>query len=155
MSARNFKYIRNSTPAHADPETICQVVAPANQRVLIKSIQFGPLGSTGGAAQLKFDVVTQTDAAGLTADSAAATELTPASPTGSRQTVVNKKTAPGSGTEPAGPVVQHQIEVHQQATRVWVPPGGRMIVEPGTRVGIRADNGVGGIVINLEVIFEE
>lgn len=161
MSARILQYIQNISPANAADMTLMQVVAPTNQRIVIRQVQVGPIGATGATGQLKFDVVDQTDANGLTADSAAIQEQAPVPPSGAIQTVANKKTSPSAVDEPAGNTVRYQFELHQQASRVWVPPTKDpngvpgMVLEPGTRVAVRSLNGSTGFAINCQIIVEE
>lgn len=161
MSARVMQYTQNISPANAADMTLMQIVAPANQRIVLRQVQVGPIGATGATGQLEFDIVTQTNANGLTADSGSIVEQVPVATSGSIQTVANKKTSPSAADEPAGNSVLYQFELHQQASRVWVPPTKDpngvpgMVLEPGTRVAVRSLNGSTGFAIKCQIIFEE
>ncbi|MHC4713546.1 MAG: hypothetical protein ACYTAN_09805 [Planctomycetota bacterium] len=118
----------------ANPQTLYQFLAAANHPVSLKSVELMPLGASAATAPLLFDVATQTDATGMTADAGNLVKNL-GSPAVTVQTSVLKQ----NGAEPAGPVTQYIFTLHQQGSRVWVPPNvDREIVIPAaSRLGLR------------------
>jgi hypothetical protein len=118
----------------ANPSTLYQIVAAANTPVALKSIELMPLGSTAATPPLLFDLATQTDAGGLLDDTANLISNLGAVGAAKQTTILKR-----NGAEPAGPVTQYLFSLHQQGTRVWVPPNAdREIVIPhASRLGVR------------------
>ena len=118
--------------AVANPETLVQYAAPSHQRVKLVSIHFGPLGASAATAPIVFDVARQTGAGTSADDSAAMVKMEPAAAENLQTTCRKTFTA-----EPTSPITLHTITLHQQATYLWVPPTGPIIIPGGGRVGLR------------------
>lgn len=130
MAGQRFTHTIQRTPA-ANPETLVQYVAPTHQRVELISIDLGPLGASAATAPLVLDVVRQSTAGTASDDSAALVKLDPAAAENLLTTCRKTFTV-----EPTLTAVLFSITLHQQASRLWVPPS-RIFIPGGGRVALR------------------
>lgn len=134
--ARNFyTYSGIAATPVANPETVAQIVAAANTRVVLLAVEINPLGATAATAPIPFNLVVQTDAGGMSDDSAQIVADAPVA-SETRQTTILKR----GGAEPASTAKNAgQLSIHQQGSRLWVPPNARreIIIAGGTRLGLR------------------
>ena len=144
--------LKVALPSGAGPQTLAQIVAGSNSRVAIKSIELGPIGSTGASAPLEFDLAIQDDAGGqVTGDTGGQFVKLPPAAAETLQTTV-RMFASGTPTEPTTSTVQQRFTLHQQGVRKWVPQGGEILVLGGTIMGLRLLTQ--GIAISYSVNFE-
>lgn len=132
----------------ANPETLAQIEAPANQRILLRAIEIMPLGATGATAPIKFDVCLQTTAG--TSSAGGTPELrAPVGNEAVQATMLKTFTA-----EPGTSTPKHSFTLHQQGARTWAPPDGPIVIEGGTRLGIRYVSAT-FVTVKLALYMEE
>ncbi len=131
MSALGFTYNVVVTP-DANPETIAQFLAATNQRVLLKAIEVVLQGVSAAVAPIPFEVVSQNEA-GSSADDTASQKKDLPEASETIQTTV-RKTFEG---EPATNTKRAEFGLHEQSTRMWIPPTGAIIIPGGGRLGLR------------------
>jgi len=134
-----------STPSditvNTGPTTLLQLVAPANQRLVIKKIVVTWAGSNTGT----IEVETQTTAGTMTS-------ATPITINGASETI--QATAQHTATaEPTGGNTLAFYSDDTSIYEVW-PPGEGIVVAGGTRVGIVATTSA-STVLRAYVEFEE
>lgn len=150
MARLFFSLPITKTPG-ADPETLAQLVAATNQRLIVRAVELISAGATGATAPLVFDWVTQADAGTGSSASGDFTKDLPAASETIQATAQKAFTV-----EPGSPVVKAKFSMHQQASRLWVPPfaGGELIIPGGTRAGLRI-HGNPSFEIQLMIHLEE
>lgn len=115
----------------AGPKTVCQFVAPTNQRVHLRRVELIPKGATGATAPLFFDLSLQ-DTAGTSSDGdAARVKSAPVAVEAIQMTARHLFTV-----EPASSTPKDEISLHQQGARTWEPID-PMVIEGGLRLGFR------------------
>lgn len=137
MARVAFQYLGPQLTPTSNPYTLYQILAAANHRCVLKAIELMPFGSTGASAPLLFDVCVQDDANGMTADASNVHKQLPAAAETIQATLLKN-----NGGEPTTSTPYHEFSLHQQGTRLWVPPNERREIEivGGTRLGIRSKN---------------
>lgn len=129
MAALKFTLSVDRTPA-ANPETLWQVIAPANHRLLLFAIELMPLGSTAATAPIPFDVVRQTTAG-------TASSLTPIKEAPDAAESIQSTAQKTFTVEPTLGESKFQFSLHQQGSRLWTPPSGPIVIAGGERWGLR------------------
>lgn len=150
--ARLFQtYMVKTNPGGTNPKTLCQFIAPTNQRVVISSIELQPLGSTGASTPIEFDLCKQDDAGTSTDDTNNIVKNSPPA-SESPQLQVRK----GFTVEPTTSTPQCTFTLHQQAKEPWQPrnPYREAIMQGGERWGIRVLSAC-SFNIGLSVQLEE
>jgi len=127
-----FSFNAEYTPI-CNPCTLVQLVAAANQRVLVTACEMDPLGSTGASVPLKFVWRVQTDA-GCLVDASGNLVKTPPQAAETIQTGALYRS--GAGAEPTAGDDIDGFALHQQGARVWVPRQGPLVMPGGTRLGL-------------------
>ena len=129
----------------ANPETIAQFLAPANQRIALKRIEYIPKGSTGESAPFVIEIVIQ-DGAGVSSPATGDLQKkTPYAAEAIQTTAL--KTFTG---EPSTNTRIDAFGSHRQAPLSWEPEGGKIVVAGGTRLGIRH---VGATGVEADYVF--
>ena len=138
------------TPSN-NPETIFQIFAPTNHDVYVRSLEVMMFGTTGASAAILFKWCTQDGAGTSSDDSAALFKDIPASANTIQTTMRKTFTA-----EPSTNTVREQFAVHQQASGQRLPnnPDRRLVVEGGTRLGLRIYTAV-AFTIGFSVSIQE
>lgn len=151
MARLFFTYPGPSVTPSANPTTLYQIVAAANQRSVLKSIEIMPAGVTAATAPILFDVCTQGDGVNLTDDTSTLVKNLVAAAEALQTTILKQSTG-----EPGSPVTQYLFTLHQQGTRVWVPPNRdrEIIIPGGGRLGIRYRSSV-YVAVRLQLELEE
>ena len=134
-----------------NPETIFQIATPTNQRAVLRAIEVMTNGATGATAPLWFAWCLQDGAGTSDEDSANIWKEPPACAETIQSTIRDNFSAePANNDEKAG------FSLHQQSSRLWVPPcAGNIFIIPGnTRYGLRIKTAFAG---DVKVIahFEE
>ena len=142
--------LKVALPSGAAPQTLAQIIAGSNSRVALKSIELGPLGSTGASAPLEFDLAIQ-DGAGGMENGDVNGQLVKMPPVGG-ETLTTTVLMYNTTTEPTTSTVQQRFSLHQQGVRVWRPLGGELLILGGVRMGLRLITQ--GIAISYSVNFE-
>lgn len=132
MAALDFTY--EVTLSVGGPDTVCQFVAPTNQRVLLKAIELMPLGSSGATVPLEFDLELQSGSGVGGTDDSVNLKSQPPDPSEAIQTTVLKG---GFSNPPPAVRSIHSFSLHQQGARTWVPPTGPIVIEGAKRLGLR------------------
>ena len=129
-------------------ETLIQIVPAADLRVALKSIELMPLGATGASQPITFHLVIQ-DGAGTSSDGTS--NLVKNSPAAGHTLQTTARTA--FTVEPSTNTLQYAFSLHQQGSRIWVPPNayGEIIMEVGTRWGLRV---VDTLTYNIAVAMQ-
>lgn len=112
-------------------KTLLQIIAPTNQRLLVKeaSVSFKGIVSTGTPA--KVDILRQTTAGTMTS-------LTPVKWNSADDETLQITAQHTSTSEPTAGDVLWSEEVHPQTGYTWQAPFGMEFVVPGgTRLGLR------------------
>lgn len=125
------------TPA-ANPETLCQVKAGTNSRVVLHQIDVLLFGSSGATAPLLFQVATQ-DGAGTSSDGSSNLVANLIAGAETLQTTMLQVFT----GEPSTNTLREQFSLHQQGARSWHSGAwrGEMLIIGGARLGIRYVNG--------------
>lgn len=133
MAGINLYHETEIVPDENTPQTIVQIGAPTNHRLLLKAVELQPLGSSGASAPLKFDISLQTTTGTSTDDSSAIRKKAPVGAEAVQATMRKAFTV-----EPAASTPKESMTLHQMASRTyWSPQGGPIVIEGGTYVGVR------------------
>jgi hypothetical protein len=146
MSAVKFNLRVARTPV-ANPETLFQFLAASNHRALLLGIEIMPQGVTAGVAPVIFDIVTQSDA-GTASSGTFVKDLPAAAETIQASAQVTFTAEPTLGS------ILHEFSLHQQGSRLWLPPTGPMIIPGSQRIGLRYKSG-SFVAIDVMAYFEE
>lgn len=133
MAALKMKFNYKVNPSGVNPFTLVQFFPAANQRALLHNIDVQVFGSTGASSPLEFDISVQNDAGGLGTDATGFVKELPAAAETIQTTVL---TVP-AGSEPTSPTPLEKFSLHQQSSRLWIPPTGPIIIAGGMRLGFR------------------
>ncbi len=136
MSRVNFTLVRPSYTPDANPETIMQILAGTNHRVVIAGADISLQGTTPSNAPVIFDFLVQTTAG--TAGSGATTVAEVLQDRGQDEDPELTITCyDGSGAaEPTASSVIAEFSIHEQGTFPWRPEK-PIIVKTAERVGLR------------------
>lgn len=143
MAALDFMYAIDFA-ATGSVETICQFLAPTNQRVTLHRVELIPEGATGATAPLKFDLSLQ-DGAGTSADDSAALQKDAPVAVETIQTTVRDTFT----VEPSTSTPKNKFSLHQQGARTWVPRK-PIVIEGGTRLACRY---LSSLTVNCTLVF--
>ena len=152
MAAKFFSHVVEVTPGTA-PQTQWQARVPANQRTILRGIKFMPIGSTSASAPIKWDFVLQSaDGTFSTDDSANIVKEIPAFGASILTTVHITCTV-----EPTTNTVYDEITLHQQGVLMYRPPTktGYLILDTGTRWGLRCRTSAPGFPVRYQFFLEE
>ena len=134
MSAVKWTYKYDADPADTTPETLWQVLAAANHRVLLTMIDVMTKGSTGASASLEFDVCVQDDNAGAMSENTDVFAIPP-TPAETQQLTVYEND--GTDAEPTTSTFVDGFGLHQMNRMLWIPGDGPIEIVGGTRLGCR------------------
>ena len=136
-----------------DPGTIVQLVAAANHRIIIHSIELFAQGATSASAQFRVYLVLQTTAG--TGGSAMTINKLHSIDTETVQTT-GQYGPWGAGTEPTMTTVLWNGAEHEQGSLIYMPtPELRFAVYGGQRVGLVQSLSTGWDSFQFTVRFEE
>lgn len=117
----------------ANPQTLCQILAPTLQGVFLAFVDMQLLGASGATAPIPFDMVTQTNDPG--SNTALTMIKTAPEPSVAIQTSGFHLL---TGSEPAGTTdIKDSFALHQQGHQTWIPTGKGIFIPANTRLGIR------------------
>lgn len=148
-------YVSNAqTPARADPQTLVQLLAGSNHRIVIPRVDVSFEDNTPASTPFTLDWIIQTDAG------SGGTAITPQKKDRGysetiQATILEYQT--GSPTEPAAGAILAAITVHRQAKVKW-PTYWPIIIIGAERVGLRliGHGGVGNTIpVSFTVYCEE
>ena len=142
MAGVRFNAVTASVATGVVAKTVAQIVAAANQRVLVKEIHIAFAGTSNTNEPIKVDIMRQTDAGTMSA-------LTLVKGNNSDDETLQSTAQHTATVEPASGDVIMTIKGHPQTSFSWQAPfGGEIPVIGGGRVGFRvtAANDVGAFV---------
>lgn len=139
MSRVFFRYPVRITGVTQNPETLLQINAATNHRVVLHNVEIQPLGATPATKPMEFDFIEQsTDG---TTTLVAATDLVK-NFEAAGETIQTQIRLTAHGAEPTSvtpPPVRDFVTVHQQGSRIWRPgnPFQEIMIPGGKQLGFR------------------
>ena len=129
-------------------KTVLQLVAPANQRLLVKEWSLSFDGTSNSATPILVRVLRQTDAGTMSA-------LSPVKDNSSDAETLQSSAQHTATVEPSAGNVLASEQVHPQGGYTWQAPfGGDIVVPGGTRLGIEVTAGASVDVV-ARMVYEE
>jgi hypothetical protein len=153
MAGLFFTVDHRLTPFGTEPDTLIQLLADANQRAILHSVEFDPIAAAAGAA-LEFDWVLQTSATGMTADATLIHKHTPQGSETVRTTVLKGNS---DANEPTLGEVLFSFGLHPLSQRLWTPPtpDRKIVIFGAQRHGFRLRTTGVTYPIRLSLVCEE
>jgi len=128
--------------------TLLQLLAATNQRVKVKEISISFQGISNTAMPIQVDVLRQATAGTMSA-------LTPVKENASDQETLQTTAQYLATVEPTPGNIVMTENVHPQGGYTWQAPfGGEIIVQGGTRLGLRVTAGASTTAV-ARMVFEE
>lgn len=140
-----YTLVDTVTPT-ANPQTLFQVLAPANQNVRILGVDLTPQGSTPASVPIPFDWIIQTTAG--TGSTATAQKQDRGQDDSIRATLQTDFTS-----EPTASSVLIVFSLHQQSSGFWRPPF-PLVAKGGERLGFRYKSAI-YVPLSFTVYLEE
>lgn len=116
-------------------DTIIQLTAPANQRVIVDTIVVSFNGITAADPPILVQVLLQTDVG------SGGTSVTPVKSEQSLSETIQSTCVSGPTTEPTGTTVYHSEHIHEQGGVVLAIPRRSIVIKGGERLGVRMTPG--------------
>lgn len=153
--ARLFStYTVKVTPT-VNPHTMVQVLAPAEQRLVVSVGVLTPFGSTGASTNIELDWREQTDHGSMVEDTSRLVKVPPVTAVETLQAKIWKLTGTTEPAATAEPLFGFGL--HQQSARIWTPtvPYQELVIEGAKMFGLRWLAGFFSIPMLLQLSIEE
>ncbi len=138
MAGLHFTVTNSGNPLSlvaSTADTAIQIVAPANQGVVVNSIVVSFNGITAADPPIKAELLLQTDVG------SGSSAVTPVKINQSMSETLQTTAVRGPTSEPTGTTIYHGENIHMQGGVPLAIPGGKYRIKGGERLGVRVTPG--------------